>query len=56
MYGTRRGIGKFFLLRARRMVGTGDGETVHLSIRERMRTLPRYQPRGHLRVPDNPDR
>ena len=56
MYGTRRGIGRVFLLRGRRMVGTGDGETVHLSIRERMHALSRYRPRGHLRVPDNPDR
>lgn len=56
MLGTNRGIGKFFILRRRRYVGGGDGEMIHLSIRERMNALPRYRPRGHLRVPEGANR
>ncbi len=56
MLGSRRGTSAFFLLRARRKVGTGDGETIHLSIRERMAALPGYKPRGHLRAPEATER
>ena len=52
MMGPNLGIGKFFLLRRRRLVGTGDGEAIHLSVRERMTAKPRYRPRGRLRAPD----
>ena len=45
-----------FVLRGRRRVGSGDGETVHLSIRERMAALPRYRPRGLLRAPEGKER
>ncbi len=48
MLGTRTGIGKLFLLRSPRRVGCADGETVHLSIRERMAQVPGYAPRGEL--------
>jgi uncharacterized protein (DUF2235 family) len=48
MLGTRAGIGRFFLLRGPRRVGSADGETVHLSIRERMARVPGYAPRGQL--------
>ena len=56
MIGPRRGIGAFFLLRRRRVVGSGDGEVVHLSIRERMNALPRYRPRGFLSAPNATER
>jgi len=46
--GSRRGISKLFLLRRRRAPGGGDGEVLHLSIRDRMRTVPGYRPRGRL--------
>jgi len=52
MYGCRRGIARFFLLRGRRRIGRADGETIHLSIRERIAALPNYQPRGHLDAPN----
>ena len=48
MLGTRVGIGKFFLLRSPRRVGGADGETIHLSIRERMARIPGYLPRGEM--------
>lgn len=44
MMGSRRGIARLFLLRSPRRTGGGDGETVHLSIRDRMAALPRYHP------------
>lgn len=53
MHGTWRGSSAMFLLRSRRRVGTADGETVHLSIRERMKAVPGYQPHGHLNAPDS---
>ena len=56
MMGSYSGIGRFFVLRGRRRVGSGDGETVHLSIRERMAALPRYRPRGLLRAPEGKER
>lgn len=56
MLGTRRGLGKLFLLRRRRFVGGGDGERLHPSVRERMAAVPRYRPRGHLRAPDGAER
>ncbi len=48
MLGTRAGIGRFWLLRRPRQVGVADGETIHLSIRERMTRVPGYTPRGDL--------
>lgn len=48
MLGTRVGLGKLFLLRSPRRVGSADGETIHLSIRERMARLPGYLPRGEM--------
>ena len=45
--GNRSGINRLFLLRAPRLTGTGDGETLHLSIQERMERVPGYRPRGH---------
>ena len=55
MIGSRRGLGRLFFFRAPRRVGSGDGETIHLSIRDRMTGLPPYQPRGHIDIlPDSP--
>ncbi|MEM9059793.1 MAG: DUF2235 domain-containing protein [Pseudomonadota bacterium] len=48
MIGSRSGTARLFVLRAPRQTGTSDGETIHLSIRERMRAQPRYRPRGNL--------
>lgn len=48
--GNRRGINRFFLLRAPRLTGTGDGEVIHLGVRERMERLRGYRPRA--RTPD----
>lgn len=45
MVGARSGIARFFILRAPRIVGAGDGEVVHLSVRDRMRDTT-YQPTG----------
>lgn len=44
--GNWRGHGKLFLFREPREVGAGDGETLHLSIRDRQAALPGYVPRG----------
>ena len=44
MLGCRRGITRLFLFRAPRTTGGGDGETVHLSIRDRMAGVQEYQP------------
>ncbi len=60
MLGCRRGIARFFLLRGPRKIGSADGETIHLSLRDRMRDLPGYRPNGdmggHLNdVPESPE-
>jgi uncharacterized protein (DUF2235 family) len=47
-FGNRRGIARLFLFRRPRVTGGGDGETIHLSIHERMVALPRYQPVGNI--------
>lgn len=44
--GSRSGIARLFLLRRPRLTGGADGETLHLSIRERMAALPGYRPAG----------
>lgn len=46
--GNRSGINRLFLLRAPRVTGTGDGEVLHLSIRERTLRLPGYRPVGRI--------
>lgn len=53
MQGSRTGVARFFVLRTPRQTGHSDGETVHLSIRERMHAVPRYQPRGQLHAEQN---
>ena len=55
MIGSWRGTSALFLLRARRQVGMADGETVHLSIRERMAALPKYKPHDRLTAPESGD-
>lgn len=42
--GSRRGIGRLFLFRRPRTTGVGDGEALHLSIRDRMAAVPGYLP------------
>ena len=44
MMGCRRGIARLFLFRGPRRTGGGDGETVHLSIRDRMKGVAGYRP------------
>ena len=46
--GNRRGIARLFLLRRPRATGGGDGEAIHLSIRERMAAVPGYRPVGDI--------
>lgn len=53
MLGAPRGPGTFFLPRAPRRVGEADGESLHLSIRERMATDPRYRPMGRMQGPES---
>ena len=48
MMGSRAGSSGFYVLREPRRTGQSDGETIHLSIRERMAALPRYHPKGRL--------
>ncbi len=48
MIGCRTGIARFFVMREPRQVGGSDGETLHLSIRERMAALPRYRARADI--------
>ncbi len=48
LIGSRRGVGRFFILRENRRLGGADGETLHLSVRERMQGVPRYRPRTEL--------
>jgi hypothetical protein len=44
----RRGAARLFLLRRPRVTGSGDGEIIHLSIRDRMAKLPGYHPVGRI--------
>ena len=46
--GNRSGMARLFLLRQPRATGGGDGEAIHLSIRDRMAALPDYQPVGNI--------
>jgi hypothetical protein len=46
--GNRSGIARLFLLRRPRAIGDGDGEAIHLSIRDRMAALPDYRPVGSI--------
>lgn len=46
--GNRSGMARLFLFRRRRTTGRGDGEVIHLSIRERMAALTDYRPRGSI--------
>jgi uncharacterized protein (DUF2235 family) len=48
--GNRSGIARLFVFRRPRMTGGGDGEVIHLSIRDRMAALPGYRPRGKFDV------
>ncbi|MEM1383044.1 MAG: DUF2235 domain-containing protein [Pseudomonadota bacterium] len=51
--GARTGIARAFLLRTPRKTGGGDGEVLHLSIRDRQQRLPQYRPRGILTLPSS---
>ena len=44
--GNWRGHGRLFLVRRPRHVGRAAGETLHLSIRDRQRLIPGYEPRA----------
>ncbi len=44
--GPRRGIGRFFVLRRPRRVGTALNESLHAGVGARMTTLPGYRPRA----------
>jgi uncharacterized protein (DUF2235 family) len=46
--GNRSGMARLFLLRQPRSTGSGDGEAIHLSIRDRMAALPGYRPKGRI--------
>ena len=46
--GNRSGMARLFLLRQPRATGGGDGEAIHLSIRDRMAALPDYRPVGNI--------
>ena len=46
--GNRSGVARLFLFRRPRATGSGDGEAIHLSIRERMAEVPGYRPRGRI--------
>jgi uncharacterized protein (DUF2235 family) len=48
--GNRAGMARLFLFRRPRATGSGDGEVVHLSIRDRIAALPGYRPRGKIDV------
>lgn len=48
--GNRTGMAALFIFRRPRTTGGGDGEVIHLSIRDRMAALPHYQPRGKIDV------
>lgn len=45
-HGNRRGPSRWFIMREPRIVGQGDGEVLHLSIRERQAVLGGYAPRA----------
>ena len=46
--GNRSGMARLFLFRQPRATGSGDGEAIHLSIRDRMAALPGYRPVGRI--------
>jgi uncharacterized protein (DUF2235 family) len=46
--GNRSGIARLYLFRSPRATGAGDGESLHLSIRDRMAAVPGYRPRGDM--------
>ena len=46
--GNRSGMARLFLFRQPRVTGGGDGETIDLSIRDRMAALPDYRPVGRI--------
>ncbi len=46
--GNRSGMARLFLFRRPRVTGDGDGEAIHLSIRDRMAALPGYRPVGNI--------
>jgi uncharacterized protein (DUF2235 family) len=48
LIGNRRGIARLFLWRRPRATGGGDGEAIHLSIRDRMAAVAGYQPVGSI--------
>jgi uncharacterized protein (DUF2235 family) len=48
MMGSRAGTSGFYILRQPRRTGHSDGETIHLSIRDRMAALQGYRPKGQL--------
>ena len=53
--GNRQGINRFFILRAPRVTGTGDGEVLDLSIRDRTERVPGYRPVGLIHgIEDSP--
>jgi len=49
---THAGMARFFLFRAPRIVGGGDGEALHLSMVKRRERVPGYAPRA--RIGDRP--
>ncbi len=46
--GNRSGIARLYLIRRSRTTGTGDGESLHLSIRDRIAAVPGYRPVGEF--------
>ncbi|MGR3715186.1 MAG: DUF2235 domain-containing protein [Thermohalobaculum sp.] len=48
LVGNRSGLARLFLWRRPRVTGDGDGEAIHLSIRDRMAALPGYRPVGRI--------
>ena len=56
MMGCRTGIARLFLLRGPRRIGDADGETIHLSIRDRMQSNSAYHPIGEIgATPKSPE-
>lgn len=49
-HGNRRGPSRGFLIREPRVIGLGDGEVLHLSIRERQAAVSGYRPRAVSRA------
>jgi len=48
LIGNRSGIARMFLWRRPRATGDGDGEAIHLSIRDRMAAVAGYRPVGEI--------